>query len=83
MNYTDRDNGALSINTRVFAPLERGDSTDHDSTVMAQDLLSRSLFSRLILWSADARRNRVLLTSHSAGVKPFYEGTLFQYLSYS
>ena len=34
-----------------------------------------------LLWSADAGRNRVLLTSHSSGVKPFYEGTLFQNLS--
>ena len=36
-----------------------------------------------LLWSADAGRDRVLLTSHSAGVKPFYEGTLFQNLSWS
>ncbi len=36
---------------------------------IAQDLLSHSLFVRLIHWSADARRNRVLLTSHSAGMK--------------
>ena len=30
---------------------------------IAQDLLSHSLFVRLILWSAVAGRNRVLLTS--------------------
>ncbi|MDE0502956.1 MAG: hypothetical protein OXI86_02665, partial [Candidatus Poribacteria bacterium] len=34
-------------------------------------------------WSADAGRNLVLLTLHSAGVKTFDEGTLFQYLSLS
>ena len=48
---------------------------------IAQDLLLHSLFVRLILWSADAMKNHVLLTSHSSGVKPFYEGTLFQNLS--
>ena len=31
---------------------------------IAQDLLSHSLFVRLILWSADAIGNRALLTSH-------------------
>ena len=30
---------------------------------IVQDLLSHSLFVRLILWSADAGRNRILLTS--------------------
>ena len=36
-----------------------------------------------LLWSADVARNRVLLTSHSSGVKPFYEETLIQSSSLS
>ena len=42
----------LPSDARHCAPLERGDWTNHDSIDIAQDLLSHSLFSRLILWSA-------------------------------
>ena len=41
----------IALTIRSFDPLERGDWTDHDSIDMA------------LLWSADAGRNRVLLTS--------------------
>ena len=44
---------------------------------IAQDLLSHSLFVRLILWSADAGRNRDLLISHSFGVKIILRRTTF------
>ena len=51
MNYSDRNNGALSSITQHCTPLECGDWAHHDSIDIAQDPLSRSLFSRLILWS--------------------------------
>ena len=34
-NYSDRDNGTLSSNTRHCAPLERGDWTHYDSIDIA------------------------------------------------
>ena len=42
MNYSDRDNGALSSNTPHCTPLECGDWTHHDSIDIA------------LRWSADA-----------------------------
>ena len=41
----------IALTIRSFDPLECGDWAHHDSIDIAQDLLSRSLFSRLILWS--------------------------------
>ncbi len=74
-----------SINISILWIEER----DSDQKVLlAERIIPTGIMARYqvtldiaLLWSADAGKNRVLLTSHSSGVKPFYEGTLIQNLS--
>ena len=54
----------IALTIRSFDPLECGDWTHHDSIDIAQDPLSRSLFSRLILWSENQTTKKHLFKAY-------------------
>ena len=71
--------GNLSSNTRHCTPLECGREEESCSIDISQDLLSRSLFSRLIHWSENhSTKKRFFKTCHRAKNKCYVLKELYR-----